>query len=131
MARPPSVQPTEVELEILQVLWEHGPCALGQIHQVLSEHRDAAYSSTRKMVQVMREKGLVVSKESVRPNLYRAARSQEKTQMGLINDLARRAFGGSTKKLVMSLLSAARVTPDELKEMQQPVTKAKAKGKQS
>ena len=131
MARPPSVQPTEVELEILQVLWEHGPCALGQIHEVLSERRDAAYSSTRKMVQVMREKGLVVSKESVRPNLYRAARSQEQTQMGLINDLARRAFGGSTKKLVMSLLSAERVTPNELKEMQQLVTKAKAKGKQS
>jgi len=129
MARPPSAQPTEVELEILQVLWEHGPCALGQIHLVLSQRRDAAYSSTRKMVQVMREKGLVVSKESVRPNLYRAARSREKTQMGLINDLARRAFGGSTKKLVMSLLAAARVTPDELQEMQQLVTKAKAKGK--
>ena len=131
MARPPSVQPTEVELEILQVLWEHGPCPLGEIYKRISEHRDVVYSSTRKMVQVMHSKGLVVSNEAVRPNLYRAARSREETQMRLIDDLTRRAFGGSAKKLIMSLLSASRVTPDELKEMQRLVKKAKAKGKQS
>ena len=129
MARRSSVQPTEVELEILQVLWEHGPCPLGQIHQAVAARCDRAYSTTRKMIQVMRDKGLVECDESTRPQLYAAAESKEQTQLNLLEDLAQRAFGGSTKKLVMSLLSADRVTPEEIQEMQRLVKKARGRKK--
>ena len=125
MPRRPSSQPTEVELEILQILWDHGPCPLGRIHQAVAESCDRAYSTTRKMIQVMRDKGLVACDESARPQLYRAAASKEQTQLNLLEDIAVRAFGGSTKKLVMSLLSADRVTPEELREMERLVKKAK------
>ena len=77
------------------------------------------------MIQVMRDKGLVTCDESVRPQSYRAAESKEQTQLNLLEDLAERAFGGSTRKLVMSLVSADRVTPEELQEMQRLVRKAK------
>ena len=77
MARRPTTQPTEVELEILQVLWEHGPCPLGRIHRGVAESCGRAYSTTRKMIQVMREKGLVTCDESVRPQLYEAADTVE------------------------------------------------------
>jgi BlaI family transcriptional regulator, penicillinase repressor len=127
MARPASVQPTKVELEILQMLWQHGPCALGAIHDAVSVHSDRAYSTTRKMIQVMRDKGLVVCDESSRPQLYSAAASKEETQINLLEDIAERVFEGSTKKLVMSLLSADRVSIDEVREMQQLVQKAKGK----
>jgi len=79
------------------------------------------------MVQVMRDKGLAQCDESVRPQLYRAAESKEQTQLNLVEDIAERAFGGSTKKLVMSLLSADRLTAEELQEMQRLVKKAKGK----
>ncbi len=129
MPRRASAQPTEVELEILQVLWEHGPCPLGKVHQAVAARCDRAYSTTRKMVQVMRDKGLVECDESVRPQLYRAAESKEQTQLNLLEDIAARAFGGSTKKLVMSLLSADRLTSEELREMQQVVKRAKGNKK--
>lgn len=129
MPRRASAQPTEVELEILQVLWEHGPCPLGKIHEAIAERCDRAYSSTRKMVQVMRDKGMVECDESVRPQLYATSESKEQTQLNLLEDLAERAFGGSTKKLVMSLLSADRVTAEELQEMQRLVRKAKGRKK--
>ena len=77
------------------------------------------------MIQVMRDKGLVACDESARPQLYAAAKSQELTQLGLLEDLADRAFGGSTTKLVMSLLSAKRVSLNEVQEMQQLLKKAK------
>jgi len=129
MPRRASAQPTEVELEILQVLWEHGPCPLGQIHQAVAARCDRAYSTTPKIVQVLRDKGLVECDESVRPQLYRAAESKEQTQLNLLEDIAARAFGGSTKKLVMSLLSADRLTSEELREMQQVVKRAKGNKK--
>ena len=127
MPRWPSTQPTEVELEILQVLWQHGPCPLGEIHEALAARSQRAYSTTRKMIQVMRDKGLVQSDDSVRPQLYLAAKSKEDTQLNLLEDLADRAFGGNTKKLVMSLVSAERLTIEEVQEMQQLVSETKGK----
>jgi BlaI family penicillinase repressor len=129
MSRHPSVQPTKVELEILNLLWEHGPCPLGQIHDAVSAQSDRGYSTTRKMIQVMCDKGLVACDESIRPQLYTAAKTKEQTQLNLLEDLAQRAFGGSTKKLVMSLLSADRVTLEDVREMQQLVEKAKGRKK--
>ncbi len=129
MPRWPSAQPTEVELEILQVLWRHGPCPLGEIHEVVAASSERAYSTTRKMIQVMRDKGLVTSDESVRPQLYSAAKSKEDTQLNLLQDLADRAFGGSTQKLVMSLVSADQLTVEEVREMQRLVKKAKGRKK--
>jgi BlaI family penicillinase repressor len=82
MPRHSSSQPTEVELEILHTLWELGPCPLGNIHQAVAERREVAYSTTRKMIQVMREKGLVQCDETVRPQLYRAARSRKRLNQG-------------------------------------------------
>ena len=67
MARQTSSQPTEVELQILAVLWERGPSTVRQVHEALAEQRDTGYSTTLKMMQVMLEKGLVRRNDSVRP----------------------------------------------------------------
>jgi BlaI family transcriptional regulator, penicillinase repressor len=125
MPRKPSDQPTKVELEILQLLWQHGPCSLGQIHDAVTARSDRAYSTTRKMIQIMCAKGLVDCDESVRPQLYSAAKSRDRTQLGLLEDLARRAFGGSMKKIVMSLLSSKQVTLEDIREMQRILKEAK------
>jgi BlaI family transcriptional regulator, penicillinase repressor len=125
MPRRPSGQPTKVELEILHLLWEHGPCPLGQIHDAVSSQSDRSYSTTRKMIQVMCDKGLVTCDESARPQIYAAAKSKEQTQLNLLKDLAQRAFGGSTKKMVMSLLSTEQVSIEDVREMQQIIKRAK------
>jgi len=62
-----------VELQLLDVLWQRGPSTVREVHQALAARRDTGYSTTLKMLQVMREKGLVVRDESVRPQQYRAA----------------------------------------------------------
>ena len=128
MPRYPSRQPTEVELEILHVLWELGPSPLGEIHRAVAGRREVAYSTTRKMVQVMQDKGLVQCDETTRPRQYAAVRPRDETQLGLLDDLARRAFGGSTQKLVMRLLSSDRLSEDELAELKKLIRKAKGRG---
>lgn len=82
MPRFRSEQSTEVELEILQVLWKHEPCPLGRIHEIRALQSDRAYSTTRKMVQVMRKKGLISCDDSTRPQIYSAAQSKERTLLG-------------------------------------------------
>ncbi len=131
MARPASVQPTEVELEILRVLWEHGPCPLGTIHQKNSERRDVAYSSTRRMVQVMRDKGLIASDESVRPNLYRAVHSCQKTRRGFARRLLDRVFDDAMSEYVAAAIDARQPSVEELEQIEKIIVEAKRKASRS
>ena len=117
MPRSSSSQPTEVELQILKVLWERGPSTVREVHLVLAETRDTGYSTTLKMMQVMLDKGLLKRDDSTRPQLYRAAKSQSKTQVQMLDNLTQRAFQGSARRLVMSMVSAGRLSSDELAEI--------------
>ena len=118
-------QPTGVELEILRVLWQIGPATVRQVHQAMVAEKGTGYSTTLKMMQVMRDKGLLARDDSVRPQVYRPAISQDRTQMQLVDHLVQKAFGGSAVKLLMRALSAKRVSAGELKEIEELVRQAK------
>lgn len=128
MARRSSPQPTDVELQILDVLWHRGPSTVRQVHEALAAARETGYSTTLKMMQVMRDKGLVVRDDSIRPQVYRAARSRQQTQLRILDDLVQKAFGGSAKRLVMQMVSANRVSPEELAEIERLVAEAERSG---
>ena len=117
MPRKPATQPTEVELQILNALWEIGPSTVKDIHAALEGERDVAFTTTQKMVQVMTEKGLLVRDDSVRPMLFSPAMSRDKTQLGLIDDLIQRAFGGAADKLVMHALRSKGISEKELEKI--------------
>jgi len=118
MPRPGSTQPTDVELQILRVLWERGPSTVRDVHLALSDQRDTGYSTTLKMMQVMLEKGLVKRNDSVRPQVYRAAKSKPQTQAQMLDDLTKKVFGGSAQRLVMRMVSSGRLSSDEIAEIQ-------------
>src|SRR5438105_4173563 len=100
-------RPTDAELEILRVLWEHGPATVREVLDVISASRETGYTTVLKMLQIMAEKGLVSRDESQRSHVYQARYAEEQTQRQLVQDLLTRAFGGSTEKLVMQALSTA------------------------
>ena len=116
MARRPP-RPTDAELAILQVLWQHGPSTVRQVHERLSGTRETGYTTTLKLMQIMAEKGLVTRDESARTHVYRARRSRDETQRQLVSDLLDRAFGGSAAALVMQALSAQPASAEELREI--------------
>ena len=117
MPRKPSTTPTDVEIAILRVLWRCGPSSVREVHRELQLTRDTGYSTTLKMMQVMHGKGLLVRDESERPQRYRPAVSEEKTQLKLIDNLVQKAFGGAASRMLLRALSAKRVPPEELNEI--------------
>jgi predicted transcriptional regulator len=84
----------------------------------MSETKPTGYTTALKMLQIMTEKGLVERDETVRPQVYRAKFSQEKTQKQLLQDLLQRAFGGSVKALVMQALSTRKSSPQDLEAIE-------------
>jgi predicted transcriptional regulator len=119
-----SLRPTDAELSILRVLWDRGPSTVREVHDALNLERRTGYTTVLKFMQIMFEKGLVERDESQRSHVYRAERSQQSTQKQLVKDLLDRAFGGSAKQLVMQALSAARTSPEELKEIRKLIDEA-------
>lgn len=97
----PEVKPTGAELTLLNILWQMGPATVREIHETLSNTQKTGYTTVLKILQIMHEKSLVIRDESNRAHVYAAANSETHTQSSLIKDLIRRAFGGSTSKLVM------------------------------
>ena len=112
------IRPTKLELSILRVLWESGPRSVRDIQVILSESKPTGYTTVLKMLQIMTEKGLVERDETVRPQIYRARYSQDRTQKQLLRDFIQRAYGGSVKALVMHALATRKSSAKDLEAIE-------------
>jgi BlaI family transcriptional regulator, penicillinase repressor len=104
MARPPSKQPTDGELEILKVLWEAGPAGLGQIHAVLEERRGVAITTVATMLKMMLAKEMVERDDGPRGYLWTARVSRKAAVSSLLGKLVQHVFDGSARRLVAHLI---------------------------
>lgn len=117
MPRPAASQPTDVELQILRILWDLGPSPVRAIHQRLQAEKGTNYSTTVKMLAVMLQKGLVKRDEAAQPLVYRAALSRERAGKRMLTDLIDKVYEGSAMSLVLQALSARQATQAERDEI--------------
>ena len=117
MARKIIPKPTESELEILQVLWQHGPSTVRFVNDELSQRREVGYTTTLKLLQLMLDKGLALRDDDTRTHVYRAAVREEETQGLLLDKFVDAAFGGSAMKLVMQALGNRRTSREEVAQI--------------
>ena len=110
-------KPTDAELEILQILWNHGTLTVRDINTFLASKRDVGYTTTLKMLQIMHEKGLVVRDESARSHVYEAAVSESDTRGQLLDSFLESTFGGSSANLVMHALGRRQPSRNELEQI--------------
>jgi BlaI family penicillinase repressor len=112
-----TAKPTESELEILQILWEKGNCTVRDVHEILTRNKEAGYTTTLKLMQIMHEKGLVGRDTSSKTHIYSALASQQKTQQHLVSRLIDNAFNGSAARMVMQALGNHKSSKDEIEEI--------------
>jgi BlaI family transcriptional regulator, penicillinase repressor len=117
MARPPSTQPTDGELEILKILWETGPAGLGQIHDVLRKRRGVAVTTVATMLKMMLAKDLVQREDGPRGYLWTARVSRQAAVSGLIGKLVQHVFDGSARRLVAHLIQEGELDDREREEI--------------
>lgn len=111
--------PTEGELAILNVLWEHGPKTVRQIHDSLRGADTTRYTTTLKQCQVMAEKGLVERDDSRKSHIYAAVIEESGTKRSLVSAVIDRVFDGSVQKMVLHALDARDITDEELEQIKQ------------
>ncbi|MGH7135129.1 MAG: BlaI/MecI/CopY family transcriptional regulator [Pirellulales bacterium] len=127
MPRRSSPQPTEVEMQILGILWELGPSPVREIHRRLEEAKGTSYSTTVKMLAVMLDKGLVTRDEDAQPHIYKASLTRDGAGKRLVRDLIDKVYNGSAHSLVLQALSTKRATQEERDEIRRLLDKMEGK----
>ncbi len=113
--RPTLPDPTPAELEILRVLWKKGPST---VRHVVEEFGDGTgYTTVLKLLQIMKEKGLVTRDDSERSHVFTPTLPQRETQRRLVMGLLERAFEGSAQALVMQALAGRPPSRTETTEL--------------
>jgi len=112
-------EPTQAELEILQILWQHGPQPVRFVNQRLQEKRAVGYTTTLKLLQIMTEKRLVTRQSGGRGHLYRANLAREEVQDHMVGRLIATAFSGSAMNLVMQALGHHQPTAAEIEQLRE------------
>lgn len=123
MELPNKPKPTESELEILQVLWAHGPSSVRFVNEQLNLRREVGYTTTLKLMQIMFEKGLVTRNTDQRSHIYASHVEEKETQKRLLDDLLDGAFRGSAMNLVVQALGNANASREELDEIKELIRK--------
>ncbi len=121
-------KPTAAEIEILNVLWEKEAATVKEVHEIINARKPIGYTTVLKLMQIMREKGLVERDDANKAHVYRATQPQNETQRNLVSDLIEKVFRGSALKLVQHVLEAKPASADELKKIRKMIKKAEKKG---
>jgi predicted transcriptional regulator len=112
-------KPTASELNLLKLLWQHGPMNSKQMHECIQRERpDLAYATVLRHLQIMHSKGILTRDESQRPHLYAPSQAQDSLQTNLLKDMIQKVFAGSGKALVLAALRG-HVTETEREEIEQ------------
>ena len=119
MARPKSKYPTELELEILKILWRAMPLTGRQVRDALAEVRELAYTSVMTVMGIMEDKGYVRRKKQGGSFVYSARIKQETTTRRMLLDLVERAYDGSVASAVINLLETSDIESEELEQLRE------------
>ncbi len=107
--------PTPRELEILKLLWDHGPSSVREIHRrMTSTEPDLAYNTIQTLMRIMEEKTLIDHHSEGRTFIYTPRFSRDESASRFLD----RVFDGAASELVLSLLRAERISTGELVKMQ-------------
>ena len=117
MARPASKHPTELELEILKVLWQRGPLPVKEVREALAAFRDLAYTSVITVMNIMVDKGYLSRRKEGASFVYRPLASQRNTRRRMLGDVVNRLFNGSAAAAMVNLLESADLDEGEIERI--------------
>lgn len=120
---------TEAEWEIIQVVWEHEPCAAPTVQEELEAHKKWTYSTVKTLMDRMATKGLLTTERIRNLILYRSAITQRQARRGEVMKTLTRAFGGAFTPMMQFMLESHTLSHDELSELEAMIRKQRRRGK--
>jgi BlaI family transcriptional regulator, penicillinase repressor len=133
MARPVSKHPTELELEILKILWDLGPLPTRDVRVALSEgdaRRDLAHTSVVTILNIMVKKKYLRRTKSGAAYTFYPLIGREDVSQNMLDDLVDRVFDGSATHLMLNLLERTDLDANEIQRLRKLISRKAKEEKQ-
>lgn len=115
----------DLQLKIMQVLWDRGEATVTEVHQNLESGARLAYTTVATMLRKMEARGLVSHRCEGRSFVYDAVVAAGAVTRSMADHLVDRLFEGSLTDAVSHLLSTREVSRDELIQLERLIAKRK------
>jgi predicted transcriptional regulator len=112
----------DLEYDILTKLWELGVGSVRELHEHLGQRDGLVYTTTAKVVDRLREKGLIERQPRGRAFIYRPRVAREDVESARARKAVSRLFGAAPHAAVAALVDAVdAVDPKLLDELERIV----------
>ena len=109
-----SVTLSELQLDVMRVLWERGEAGTSDVVEALERSRGLAHTTVATLLSRLEKRGVVSSHRVGRQLQYKACVSEDSVQKGMVSALVSRFFGGDAKALVAHLVREEELAPGDL-----------------
>ena len=130
MPRKASKHPTELELQILKLVWREGEVTVRHLRELLAaDSRDLAYTSVMTMTGIMTDKGYLRRRREGKGYIYRPAISEEDISRDMMGDLVKRVFDGSARAAMVNLLEMGQIDEEEIEDLRRLLDERESRNK--
>jgi predicted transcriptional regulator len=115
---------TPAQLEIMNLIWDHGELSVAEVRAHLSALRPLARNTVQTMLTRLAERGWLLVRSEGKTFYFRAAQPRKSAARRMVRQMLDTVFGGSADRLVMTLLEDRRISADELQRIRERIDRA-------
>src|SRR5690348_1372807 len=121
MPRKKSVDLTQAELRLMQVIWRKGKATVPEVIEALEETPAPAYNTVLTTMTILERKGYLrhTAPKVGRAFVYRPVVSRRKASGNAVRHLISRFFGGSAEALILNVIEDKQLSEAELKRVRE------------
>jgi len=119
LARKRSLDLTEAELRVMDIVWDRGAATVGEVAEALPGEPGLAYNTVLTMLRILEQKGYVrhTKAREGRAFVYRAVVDRKQASRNAVRHVVRRFFANSPELLVLNLLDDGDLSEQELRKI--------------
>jgi BlaI family transcriptional regulator, penicillinase repressor len=110
---------TDLENDVMKVVWSSGPCSVEAVHAVVSRTRDVKETTVRTLLRRLEHKGYLRHEVDGRAYVYHAVEASRSLAARAVRQIIDRFCHGSVEELVSGMVDAQVLTASELKRLEQ------------
>ena len=112
---------TDLEHDVMRVVWTSGPCSVEAVHQVVSQKRDVKETTVRTLLRRLEQKGYLRHEIDGRAYIYQAVEASRSLAARAVRQIIDRLCHGSVEELVSGMVDAKVLSKSEMKRLEDVV----------
>jgi BlaI family transcriptional regulator, penicillinase repressor len=118
---------TDLENDVMKVVWGSGPCSVEAVHDVVARRRDVKETTVRTLLRRLEHKGYLRHEVDGRAYVYHAVEPSRSLAARAVRQIIDRFCHGSVEELVSGMVDAQVLSASELKQLEQFVRSRREK----